>query len=137
MHVAERITGAFGLTRCPGCEKWVLPVREACPNCEFPISRYLSRMRWFPALITGSAMVLLSALGFLFLFVPHGDLNSWLGLVWLLFTVASVAVFACGAYGVITGGRHKAGQSISSSAWKGGKRVRLEDEQPRAGHGPG
>jgi hypothetical protein len=133
MHVAERITGAFGSTQCPGCDKWVVPVGETCPNCDFPLSRFHSRMRWFPVLLTGLVMLVLSAVSFLFLFLPHGDLNSWVGLIWLLFAAASATVFGSGAYGVITGGRHKAGQSITSSAWKGGKKVRLEDEKPRGG----
>ena len=121
MGFARRISGVFGMMECPGCQQWVLPLGEACPKCKFPISRFLSRKRWFPWFLVGLAMTLLSGASFVILFVPHGNPGSWVGMAWLMFAAVSLALLAVGALGVITGGPHTKGQSMRSSDWKPGQ----------------
>jgi len=84
---------------------WVAPRGDICPECDFPLSKYLGRLKWIRIMTVGVTIVVIA-----FLLQVAGSIGQ-LGDAYVAVTrkviLVGAAIFAVGFVGVIIGGRHK------------------------------
>jgi hypothetical protein len=129
-RISERVAAALATVRCPGCghfvvptiapaedsddaedtaERWSfiwLPPRgEICPDCDFPLERYLHRRKWVWLLMGGVAILTIS-LFFVALAWVSGAQSGPLRQIPVVAAGTGLAVFLVGTIGIVIGGRH-------------------------------
>ncbi len=114
-RISARISAAIATITCPGCGEGITPREERCPKCDFPLSRYALRLKWFRVFFVGVLILVVSG-GVTFL-AMLSDLRGWVG--WMLAGVAGVGfvTFGVGLVGIVFGGPHAPG-ARSSSDWQ-------------------
>jgi hypothetical protein len=84
---------------------WVAPRGDICPDCDFPLSKYLGRLKWIRIMTVGVTIVVIGLL--LQVIGSIGQLGDAYVGVMRRVILAGAAIFAVGFVGVIIGGRHK------------------------------
>jgi hypothetical protein len=83
---------------------WTAPRGDFCPECDFPLSKYVGRLKWVRTMSVGVAIVVV---GFLLQII--GVLRvagSAYVRVMQAIVLTGAIVFVIGAVGVIVGGKH-------------------------------
>jgi hypothetical protein len=130
-RVSEAVTAALATVRCPGCGNFVVPTiapaedgtdnaedtgerwsyiwlpprGEICPDCDFPLERYLHRRKWIWLFLAGVSVATVS----LFLLGLAGIGGTRGGPLWqvaIVGTGTGLVFLLVGAVGIVIGGRH-------------------------------
>lgn len=128
-QIGERISAVMSEVKCPGCKKhvtptlpdtttepttegkrwsfvWRPPTGEVCPECDFPLARYVRRLRWIRIFRLGVALLTISFL--VYFFTRNAEAGTWLRSAVLAVAGAGLVAFLVGVVGLIVGGRRDA-----------------------------
>lgn len=125
-RISEHISRSLSTVECPACHHqvnlstvaddtgsstaggrwsfiWVAPRGPVCPNCQFPLARYMRRLAWIRLFMTGVALLAVSLM--LFILSLIGGPRSWLG--WSMRIMAGLGglLAMLGLIGIIVGGQ--------------------------------
>lgn len=129
MRISERIsTAVAGGVQCPGCgmtvkptlpvmesdategeggKRWSFvwrdPSGEVCPECQFPLARYVRRLKWIRTFSAG--VVLLTIVFLLYALGRMTEFPSWYDWVVRVGAGVGIVVFLVGLVGLVVGGR--------------------------------
>lgn len=129
-RISERLSAVWTTVKCPGCGKqvpladspgstptsqsvskpgkrwsfiWVAPSGPVCPECAFPLARYLRRLLWIRLFLGGVGALTLS--GFLFVLSWVGGSRTWITWTVTIVGLLGAVALLAGLAGLVIGGR--------------------------------
>ena len=99
-----------GVSATPGASEkrwsllWLPPRGDVCPECDFPISKYIGRLKWIRLMMV-SVLIVLVAL-FLQMIALVAQVDAVYIAVLKRTVLAGAGLFVVGSAGVILGRRH-------------------------------
>ena len=131
-RLSQTISTAWSTVKCPRCGKhvrpnqlvaasgmpvpmeggdqkrwsllWLPPRGDVCPDCDFPISKYMGRIKWIRLMMVSVLVVLVALLLQMMALVAQID-ALYIAVLKRVILVGAV-LFAVGLVGVIVGRRH-------------------------------